>query len=86
MMSLLRALLLVTAAAAFLPSAPTRFRRMSTRVAAEVTLDGETIRGPITPLGNYVLVLTKDTLSATSGGILLPDEVRSVCEVYELVY
>lgn len=42
---------------------------------AAITLDGETIRGPITPLGNYVLVKTKDALSATDGGILLPDQV-----------
>jgi chaperonin GroES len=38
-----------------------------------LTLDGETIRGPITPLRNFVLVKTKDTLAATGGGILLPD-------------
>lgn len=37
-------------------------------------LDGKKIRGPITPLGNFVLVRTKDTLSATDGGILLPDQ------------
>ena len=41
-------------------------------------LDGQEIRGPITPLGNFVLVRTKDTLSATGGGILLPDQVRLV--------
>jgi hypothetical protein len=39
-------------------------------------LDGEEIRGPITPLGNFCLVKTKDTLSSTDGGILLPDQVR----------
>lgn len=38
------------------------------------TLDGKKIRGPITPLGNFVLVRTKDTLDATDGGILLPDQ------------
>ena len=38
-------------------------------------LDGQEIRGPITPLGNFVFVRTKDTLTATGGGILLPDEV-----------
>ena len=37
-------------------------------------LDGKKIRGPITPLGNFVLVRTKDTLEATDGGILLPDQ------------
>ena len=40
-----------------------------------VTLDGEVIRGDISPLGSYVLVKTKDTLTATEGGILLPDQV-----------
>ena len=40
------------------------------------SLDGKKIRGPITPLGNFVLVRTKDTLSATDGGILLPDQAK----------
>ena len=40
------------------------------------TLDGKKIRGPITPLGNFILVRTKDTLSATDGGILLPDQAK----------
>jgi len=39
-----------------------------------VTLDGKDIRGPITPLGNFVLVKVKETLSSTTGGILLPDQ------------
>ena len=39
-----------------------------------VTLDGETIRGDITPLGDLVLVKVKDTLQASSGGVLLPDQ------------
>ena len=44
-------------------------------VSVSLTLDGQEIRGPITPLGNFVLVETKDTLAATGGGILLPDQV-----------
>eukprot|EP00542_Grammatophora_oceanica_P010465 CAMPEP_0194035228 /NCGR_PEP_ID=MMETSP0009_2-20130614/7674_1 /TAXON_ID=210454 /ORGANISM="Grammatophora oceanica, Strain CCMP 410" /LENGTH=265 /DNA_ID=CAMNT_0038676499 /DNA_START=30 /DNA_END=827 /DNA_ORIENTATION=- len=40
------------------------------------SLDGEDIRGPATPLGNFVLVKTKDALTATTGGILLPDEAK----------
>lgn len=40
------------------------------------TLDGQEIPGPITPLGNLVLVKVKDTLTATSGGILLPDQAK----------
>lgn len=49
----------------------------------QITLDGRQIRGPITPLGNFVLVKTKDTLDATEGGILLPDQVSlgEVCFV-----
>jgi len=39
-----------------------------------MTLDGQDIRGEITPLRNFVLVRTKDTLAATGGGILLPDQ------------
>lgn len=41
-----------------------------------ITLDGQEIRGEITPLGNFVLVRTKDTLAATSGGVLLPDQSK----------
>jgi chaperonin GroES len=40
------------------------------------TLDGEEIRGPITPLRNFILVKVKDTLTATAGGILLPDQSK----------
>jgi chaperonin GroES len=40
------------------------------------TLDGQEIRGPITPLGNLILIKVKETLTATDGGILMPDEVR----------
>jgi len=43
-------------------------------VKSQCMLDGKKIRGPITPLGNFVLVRTKDTLAATDGGILLPDQ------------
>ena len=68
-------LLILSTATAFVPSLLTS-HRTSSQLAAEITLDGETIRGPITPLGNFVLVQTKDTLAATSGGILLPDQVR----------
>jgi len=37
-------------------------------------LDGEDIRGEITPIGNGIVVRIKDTLKATMGGILLPDQ------------
>ena len=55
---------------------PTANKPTFTALSATTTLDGEKLRGPITPLGNFVLVRNKDTLAATSGGILLPDQVR----------
>ena len=78
---------IVTAVTAFTPShvrhlslSPSIERRGITNafqeLSAVMTLDGQEIRGPITPLGNFILVRTKDTLDATSGGILLPDQVR----------
>lgn len=57
-----------------------RFSSKSTRLSvsgtAVVTLDGKEIRGPITPMGNAIFVKVKDTLTATSGGILLPDQAK----------
>ncbi len=52
--------------------------RNEMRLMGTMTLDGQEIRGEITPLGNFVLVRTKDTLAATGGGILLPDQVRQL--------
>ena len=46
-------------------------------VALAATLDGKEIRGPLTPLGNFCLVKTKDTLSSSEGGILIPDQVST---------
>uniref|UniRef100_A0A7S1ZF55 20 kDa chaperonin, chloroplastic n=1 Tax=Trieres chinensis TaxID=1514140 RepID=A0A7S1ZF55_TRICV len=70
--------------AAFSPPAFLRTQRAATAAAplfAECTLDGETIRGPITPLGNYVLVQEKDVLTSTEGGIVLPDQSKErACE------
>jgi len=40
------------------------------------TLDGQEIRGEIQPLGNIIFVKVKETLTATSGGILLPDQAK----------
>lgn len=54
---------------------PTTVALMSS-VLPVTTLDGNEIRGPITPLGNLVLVKVKDTLTASSGGILLPDQSK----------
>jgi len=51
-------------------------RFAGTRLSATITLDGEKLRGPITPVGNFVLVQNKDTLAATAGGILLPDQAK----------
>eukprot|EP00537_Pseudo-nitzschia_pungens_P003121 CAMPEP_0172355874 /NCGR_PEP_ID=MMETSP1060-20121228/256_1 /TAXON_ID=37318 /ORGANISM="Pseudo-nitzschia pungens, Strain cf. cingulata" /LENGTH=242 /DNA_ID=CAMNT_0013075733 /DNA_START=181 /DNA_END=909 /DNA_ORIENTATION=+ len=49
---------------------------LSSPTGTAYTLDGEEIRGPITPLRNFILVKVKDTLTATSGGILLPDQSK----------
>jgi len=82
---LIAALVLLTATAinAFAPGSSSIFKinnqnnRYETDIgAASLMLDGQAIRGPITPLGNFVLVQTKDTLEATGGGILLPDQSK----------
>jgi chaperonin GroES len=44
--------------------------------AAPITLDGQEIRQDVTPVGNLLLVRLKDTLTATVGGILLPDQSK----------
>jgi len=49
---------------------------VSSPTGTSYTMDGEAIRGPITPLRNFILVKVKDTLTATSGGILLPDQSK----------
>jgi chaperonin GroES len=48
----------------------------SSSAPSQYTLDGQDIRGEITPLGNIVLVKVKETLTATTGGILLPDQAK----------
>ena len=40
------------------------------------TLDGVEIRGPVTAVQNFLIVKLKDTLMATGGGILLPDQSK----------
>lgn len=78
---------LMTSAVAFSVTSAIRTKTTKTTLAAETTstpssiettytLDGDEIRGPITPLRNFVLVKVKDTLTATSGGILLPDQSK----------
>jgi chaperonin GroES len=77
-------LLLLSAASianAWMPSTLPRTSASTTARSAAlatgaITLDGSEIRGPITPLGNLVLVKVKDTLTATGGGILLPDQSK----------
>jgi hypothetical protein len=71
-------LLLVTCHAWIVPTANQRIGRSNLFVATQYSLDGETIRGPMTPLGSFCLVKTKDTLTATEGGILLPDQVSYI--------
>jgi chaperonin GroES len=54
---------------------PTTLRETVAPPDADVySLDGEEIRGPLTPVANFIIVKVKDTLTATSGGILLPDQ------------
>lgn len=60
-------------------SSSTALRQSSSSTASapsQYTLDGQDIRGEITPLGNIVLVKVKETLTATTGGILLPDQAK----------
>jgi len=59
----------------FAPVLTNQYRNKIGLEAAPILLDGQEIRGDISPLGNFVLVRTKDTLAATGGGILLPDQV-----------
>mmetsp|Transcript_115171 Transcript_115171/g.332696 ORF Transcript_115171/g.332696 Transcript_115171/m.332696 type:complete len:261 (+) Transcript_115171:136-918(+) len=54
----------------------TSLRSTQAPASGTYTLDGDEIRGPITPVGNFMLVKVKDTLTATSGGILLPDQSK----------
>jgi chaperonin GroES len=54
---------------------PTRKSSTALQEAA-ITLDGKEIRGPITAVENSIICRVKDTLTATSGGILLPDQAK----------
>ena len=75
------AAMLAAAVTAFSPSMKQDRHNLGLKAA---TLDGQDIRGDITPLGNFVLVRTKDTLAATGGGILLPDQVSLLFMVLEI--
>lgn len=39
-------------------------------------IDGVTIKGPLTPLSNNILVKVKDVADTTSGGLFLPDNAK----------
>jgi chaperonin GroES len=75
---------LLTSSSAWVSTARTNNRQTSSAIfsteaeapSGAYTLDGEDIRGPITPLANFILVRVKDSLTATDGGILLPDQAR----------
>jgi chaperonin GroES len=69
---------LIAVTSAWMPRAamPVKRTLSSLSVSAPLTLDGQDIRGPITPLGNFILVKIKDTLTSTNGGILLPDQSK----------
>ncbi|KAL7581603.1 hypothetical protein ACA910_022160 [Epithemia clementina (nom. ined.)] len=68
--------LALSTAAAWVTSSAGQSRQSTQWKAAPITLDGLEIRGPICPLGNNILVKVKDTLTATAGGILLPDQAK----------
>ena len=55
---------------------PSLSKKSTTALKETITLDGQEIRGPIEALGNNIFVRVKDTLTATSGGILLPDQAK----------
>ena len=57
---------------------PSRLLAAAASTTMMTTLDGNEIRGPLTPLGNFCLVKTKEALSASEGGILIPDQVSEV--------
>lgn len=92
-MALFAALAGITTSSAFTTGQQSAIRTslsMSTVAVEEslkksCSLDGKKIRGPITPLGNFVLVRTKDTLAATDGGILLPDQAKERATEGEVV-
>lgn len=70
------------------PSVPANSRSITSAslIRRYVTLDGKEIRGPLTPLGNFCLVKTKDTLSSSEGGILIPDQVSLCINVSGKIY
>lgn len=74
-LSLIQLLCLMTAVGAFSSTSLGTTASSSTETTT-YTLDGEPIRKPISPLRNFILVKVKDTLTATSGGILLPDQSK----------
>lgn len=65
-----------TATAAWTRSLVSQKRLQRLTPLCAVTLDGRDIRGPITPLGNFILVKVKETLTTTTGGILIPDQAK----------
>lgn len=48
----------------------------TTTAPSGITLDGVDIRQDITAVNNILVVRVKETLTATGGGILLPDQAR----------
>lgn len=76
-------LLLPTPTSAFVrimpsPTTPTLASSTDDLLPAQqqLTLDGEPLRQDIEVVSNILLVKVKDTLTATSGGILLPDQSK----------
>jgi chaperonin GroES len=65
-----------TSPASTSPSASSTALLSSPQTDSEYILDGQAIRGPLTLIGNQILVKVKESLTATSGGILLPDQAK----------
>ena len=84
MMRIFIAAIMATAVSGFAPESSSQMR--NTMALNAMTLDGQEIRGEITPLGNFVLVRTKDTLAATGGGILLPDQVSFLNDIATILF
>jgi len=71
MLLLLLALSLLPISSPFAFYSP-HFNAPSSLLAVTHKLDCHQIRGPITPVSNYIVIQQKDAVSTTTGGIVLP--------------
>ncbi|GMH99415.1 hypothetical protein TrVE_jg3840 [Triparma verrucosa] len=59
------------------PRSPRQLALHTALHAVKYKLDGNEIRGPITPISNFLVTRMKDSLTTTMGGILLPDQSKT---------